>query len=392
MAGNNVPVALGPTMDWLARLVGFDTTSRNSNLALLDAVEAFVHRHGIATHRVPSADGVKANLYFSVGPAVPGGVILSGHTDVVPVDGQDWTSDPWTLDVRDGLVHGRGTADMKSFLATGLAAIPDMIAADLKRPVHFALSYDEEVGLLGAPAMIAELAERLETPGAVIVGEPTEMRIVDRHKGIIGLRTTVIGSEAHSSLTHLGISANMVAARLIAKIDEMAQRLAAAGPESSGELRPAFTTLTVGLIEGGTAPNILAGRCTFVWDIRPAPGDDAQALLDEFFARSTVLEADMQARFPACSITTEVLSNAPPLRPEQEGTAAQLAARLTGANSLHAVSYVAEAGQFQQAGFSTVICGPGSIAQAHQPDEYISLEQLELGRRFIARLIEELAR
>lgn len=194
-----IPADLAATMEWLERLVGFDTTWRNSNLALLDAVEAHVHALGIETHRVPNADGTKANLYFSVGPAAAGGVVLSGHTDVVPVDGQDWSSDPWQTAVRDGRVHGRGTADMKSFLAVGLAAIPEMLAAGLKRPVHFALSYDEEVGLLGAPAMIAELAERLETPAAVIVGEPTEMRIVDRHKGIVGLRTTVIGHEAHSS-------------------------------------------------------------------------------------------------------------------------------------------------------------------------------------------------
>lgn len=392
IAMDAVPAGLAPALDWLGRLVGFDTTSRNSNLALLDAVEAHVHAHGIATRRVPNADGTKANLYFSVGPAAPGGVILSGHTDVVPVDGQDWSSDPWTIEIRDGLVYGRGTADMKAFLAIGLAAIPDMLAAGLKRPIHFALSYDEEIGLLGAPAMIAELAERLEAPAAVIVGEPTEMRIVDRHKGIVGLRTTVIGSEAHSSLTHLGISANMVAVRLIVKIDEMAQRLAAIGPEISGELRPAHTTLTVGLIQGGTAPNILAGRCEFIWDIRPAPAEDPQALLAEFFEHSAALEAEMRVRFPACSITTEILSNAPPLRPETGGEAAALATRLTGANSRHAVSYVAEAGQFQRAGFSTVICGPGSIAQAHQPDEFISLEQLSAGRSFVSRLIEELAR
>jgi len=389
---DDVPADLVPTLDWLARLVAFDTTSRNSNLALLDAVEAHVHALGIATHRVPNADGTKANLYFSVGPVAAGGVVLSGHTDVVPVDGQDWSSDPWTIDIRDGRVHGRGTADMKAFLAVGIAAVPDMLAAGLKRPVHFALSYDEEVGLLGAPGMIAELRERLESPAAVIVGEPTEMRVVDRHKGIVGLRTTVIGHEAHSSLTHLGISANMVAARLIAKIDAMATRLATAGPEEEGELRPAHTTMTVGLIEGGTAPNILAGRCAFIWDIRPAPADDATALIAEFQDHADRLQAEMRERFPDCSITTEILSNGPPLRPEPDGAAAALANRLTGANSRHAVTYVAEAGQFQEAGFSTVICGPGSIAQAHQPDEFITLDQLALGRRFVVSLIEDLSR
>jgi acetylornithine deacetylase len=387
-----VPAHLESTVEWLAKLVSFDTTSRNSNLALIDAVEAYVRGHGITAKRVPNQDGRKANLYFSVGPATAGGVILSGHTDVVPVDGQDWSSDPWTTVVRDGLIYGRGAADMKAFIAIGLAAIPDMLAAGLKRPIHFALSYDEEIGLLGAPAMISELAERLQPPSAVIVGEPTEMQVVDRHKGIVGLRTTVIGAEAHSSQTHLGVSANMVAVRLMAKIDEIAQRLADSAPEDPGELRPAHTTITIGLIKGGTAPNILAGRCEFIWDIRPMPGDDAQALLVEFRDHSAALEREMRERFPACSITTEVLSNGPPLQPEPTGSAAALAARLTGANSRHAVAYVAEAGQFQQAGFSTVICGPGSIAQAHQPNEFISIEQVEAGRAFVLRLVEELSR
>lgn len=389
---SDVSADLAPTVDWLARLVRIDTTSRNSNLPLIDAVEAHVQRLGIATRRVPSEDGAKANLYFSIGPAVAGGVVLSSHTDVVPVDDQDWLSDPWTIEIRDGRIHGRGTADMKAFIAMGLAAIPDMLAAGLRRPVHFALSYDEEIGLLGAPAMIAELTERIQPPSAVIVGEPTEMRVVDRHKGIVGLRTTVIGSEAHSSQTHLGVSANMVAVRLMAKIDEMAQRLAAKGPAEQGELRPAHTTLTIGLIHGGSAPNVLAGRCEFVWDIRPAPTDDAQALIAEFMDYSATLEAGMREPFPACSITTDILSNAPPLKPEADGEAAALAARLTGARSRHAVSFVAEAGQFQRAGFSTVICGPGSIAQAHQPNEFITIEQLGAGRAFMLRLIEELSR
>lgn len=390
--GSDVSADLEPIVDWLARLVRIDTTSRNSNLPLIDAVEAHVQRLGIATRRVPNKDGTKANLYFSIGPAVARGVVLSSHTDVVPADDQDWLSDPWAIEIRDGRIYGRGTADMKAFIAMGLASIPDMLAAGLQRPVHFALSYDEEVGLLGAPAMIAELAERIQPPSAVIVGEPTEMRVVDRHKGIVGLRTTVIGSEAHSSQTHLGVSANMVAVRLMAKIDEMAQRLAAKGPAEEGELRPAHTTLTIGLIHGGTAPNVLAGRCEFVWDIRSAPTDDAQALIAEFMDYGAVLEAKARERFPTCSITTDILSNAPPLKPEVDGEAAALATRLTGTRSRHAVSFVAEAGQFQRAGFSTVICGPGSIAQAHQPNEFITVEQLAAGRAFLLRLIEELSR
>ncbi|WP_232476342.1 acetylornithine deacetylase [Flavisphingomonas formosensis] len=387
-----LPPDLDASLSWLERLVAFDTTSRNSNLALIDHVAAYLARLGIPSHRVANADGGKANLYFSVGPAVPGGIVLSGHTDVVPVDGQAWDSDPWSIIIRDDRIFGRGTADMKSFLALGIAAIPEMLAAGLRRPIHFALSYDEEVGLLGAPAMIAEISRVLPAPAAVVVGEPTEMRLVDRHKGILGLRTTVIGSEAHSSQTHLGVSANMVAARLMAKIDEMANRLASAPSDAGVGLRPAHTTLTIGVVHGGTAPNILAGRCEFIWDIRPTPGDDARALLDEFRTFADALQTQIRRDFPDCSITTEILSDAPPLRAEPQGEAATLVTRLTGSNARHAVSYVAEAGQFQQAGFSTVICGPGSIEQAHQPNEYISIAQFVAGRRFMRRLIEEFAR
>ena len=391
MTNAGVCDGLETCLEWLGRLVAFDTTSRNSNLALIEMVETYVQSLGIASHRVPNAEGTKANLYFSVGEMVPGGVILSGHTDVVPVDGQDWHSDPWTIRLADGKVYGRGTADMKSFLALALEALPRMQAAGLKRPVHFALSYDEEIGLLGAPAMIRELAGRLPLPCAVIVGEPTEMQVVERHKGILGLRTAVTGHEAHSSQTHLGISANMVAVRLMAKIDALAQALAGADTGEDEGLTPAHTTMTIGLVEGGSAPNILAGRCQFYWDIRPAPGENPHALLDAFNAFAHQEETAMQSRFPSCSITTEILSDVPGLHSEPMGAAGELAARLTGANARHAASYVAEAGQFQQAGFSTVICGPGSIAQAHQPNEFITLEQLRQGKRFMTRLIEELA-
>lgn len=388
---SGVEEQLSATICWLETLVAFDTTSRNSNLDLIGHVEAFVKTRDIVPYRVESADGRKSNLFFTVGPNVMGGVVLSGHTDVVPVDGQAWDSDPWRLVERDGRLYGRGAADMKGFLALGLAHIPWMQAAELRRPVHFALSYDEEIGLFGAPAMIETMKAVLPPPRAVIVGEPTEMRVVDRHKGIVGLKTTVIGSEAHSSQTHLGVSANMIAVRLMAKIDEMAVTLAQGLPDDEeSELRPAHTTMTVGLIEGGTAPNILAGRCEFVWDIRPAPGDDADVFIDAFRVFSEGLEHDMQEKFPGCSITTEVLSNAPPLSPAQGSPALELALRLTGANTPHPVSYVAEAGQFQQAGFSTVICGPGSIAQAHQPNEYIEISQLRAGCVFMNRLIEDL--
>lgn len=377
--------------EWLARLVAFDTTSRNSNLALVAAVEAWLDGLGVRSTRVADAEGRKANLLFSIGLDVAGGVVLSGHTDVVPVDGQNWSSDPWTLSERDGRLYGRGAADMKGFLAAGLSRVPAMLAAGLKRPVHFALSYDEEVGLLGAPSLIEVIMANVPKPGIVIVGEPTGMRIVDRHKGIMGLRTTVLGHEAHSSQTHLGVSASIVATRLMSRIVEIADRLASAAPTANG-FEPPHTTITIGLIHGGTAPNILARKCTFVWDIRSASPTEARSVYDEVEAYARQLESTMRARFPACGITTETLSDVPPLTGVPKAPALELVSRLTDTSDCGAASFVAEAGLFERAGLPTVICGPGWIAQAHQPDEYIETSQLAAAESFMDRLIEELCR
>ena len=388
--GTGTQGALGAALAWIERLVGFDTTSRHSNLGLITDLEAHLAGLGIAATRIPNATGDKTNLLFSVGPAVAGGVVLSGHTDVVPVDGQAWTSDPWTLVERDGRLYGRGTADMKSFIAIALSLLPRMQAAGLKRPIQFALSYDEEIGLFGAPAMIDHIVAHLPPPDAVIVGEPTGMQVVDRHKGIVGLRTRVTGHEAHSSQTHLGVSATMVAIDLLAHIQSLARELAA-GPVEANGLMPPHTTITVGLLQGGTAANILARSCEFIWDIRPAPGQDAGPLVASFRERSAQLEGEMRARFPDCAIETAELSNAPPLRPNPGGAAVRLATALTGANRTQAVAYVAEAGQFQRAGLDTVICGPGFIAQAHQPDEYIDRSQVAAGLEFTEKLIKVLS-
>jgi len=375
--------------EWLARLVAFDTTSRNSNLALVEAIEGWLDALGIRSTRIAAAQGGKANLLFSIGPEVAGGVVLSGHTDVVPVDGQDWRSDPWTLTERDGRLHGRGAADMKGFLATGLSRVPAMLAAGLKRPVHFALSYDEEVGLLGAPSLIEALMAKVARPSLVIVGEPTGMRVIDRHKGILGLRTTVLGHEAHSSQTQLGVSANMVAARLMARIVDIAERLAAA-PVPAGGFEPPHATVTIGLVQGGTAPNILARQCSFVWDVRSPSPDEARAVFDEVDALAGQLDAMIRARFPDCGIRTEVLSDVPPLTGAGNAPALALVARLAGSDEREAASYVSEAGLFEREGLPTVICGPGWIAQAHQPDEYIAIDQLAAGEAFMDRLVEAL--
>lgn len=390
MQGADMIEDLTHQIEWIARLVAHDTTSRNSNLPLIEDVESYLRERGVESRRVPNEAGDKANLYFTVGPMTEGGVVLSGHTDVVPVDEQPWDTDPWRVVEKDGKLFGRGVADMKSFSAIALSLLPDMLAADLKRPIHFALSYDEEVGLLGAPSMIEEMRRSLPRPSAVIVGEPSDMKVVDGHKGVAIFRTTVTGHEAHSSQHHRGASAIMGANRLITKISEMTKRRKDAALADS-PFTPPYTTMTVGVIEGGTAANILARRCCFVWDVRILPGDDIGDIQSEFAAEAEALAREMQARWPECGVETETLAMGPPLMPSTDNPAAELAHKLTGGNKRHSVAYAAEAGQFQEAGFPTVICGPGSIDQAHQPNEFITLDQVAKGKEFIRKLIRELS-
>jgi acetylornithine deacetylase len=377
-------------IDELGRLVAFDTTSRGSNLELIAHVESLLASLGVASRRVANADGSKANLLASIGPAAEGGVVLSGHTDVVPVDGQAWTSDPFRVQRRETRLYGRGTCDMKGFLALALAAAPDFAAAELKRPVHLAFSYDEEIGCLGAPGLIEEITRSLPRPAAIIVGEPTNMEAVSGHKGITSFRVTVLGHEAHSSLTHLGVSANMAAIRLMAGLVALSERLERDADPASPFL-PKGASLTVGVINGGTALNILARRCVFGFDLRTPPGLEPMALLADFFAEAKALDAALKARFADAGVVVERRSNVPGLAPAPGGAAEAFARRLAGDNGpSRAVSYAAEAGQFQQAGYSVVICGPGSIDQAHQPDEYVEIGQMERGAAFMARLLEAL--
>ena len=375
----------------LSDLVAFDTTSRRTNLELIGYVEARLADLGVPSRRIANADGSKANLLATLGPPVEGGVVLSGHTDVVPVDGQPWSSDPFALSEREGRLYGRGTCDMKGFLALALAAAPGFHAGGLKRPVHLAFSYDEEIGCLGAPDLIAEIAARVPRPAAVIVGEPTGMEVVHGHKGIAVFRVTVRGKEAHSSLTHLGVSANMAAARLMAVLTGIAEQLERDADPAS-PFTPRHATLTVGQVNGGTAANILARECVFVFDLRCPPQIDAMAVLQPFFAAAQQMDAELDSRAHGCGVALERLALAPPLGVERDGVAESLARRLAGDNGPgRSVSYAAEAGQFQQAGFSTVICGPGSIEQAHQADEYVDLSQMQRGAQFMERLAETLA-
>jgi acetylornithine deacetylase len=384
MALDLTPAAL----EILERLIAFDTTSRGSNLALIEWVEAYLDRHGVAHRRVPNADGTKSNLIATVGPSVEGGVVLSGHTDVVPVDGQAWNSDPFTLTPREGRFYGRGTADMKGFLALALAAVPELAAAGAQRPVHLAFSYDEEVGCLGAPAMIEVIGRELPKPALVVVGEPTGMVAVNGHKGIATFTVTVRGRENHSSLPHLGVSAIMEATPLMASLVSLAEKLEREADPAS-PFTPKGATLTIGVVRGGTAGNILAGECEFQFDLRCPPGLDPMRTLEPFYAEVAALDARLKARAPEAGAAVRRRTWTPPLAPEPHGAAEAVVRRLAGDNGpARTVSFAAEAGQFQEAGFSTVMCGPGSISDAHQPDEFLERSQLERGAGFMRRLIE----
>lgn len=377
-------------LDILARLIAFDTTSRGSNLALIEWVEAYLRARGVSSRRVPSADGAKANLHALIGPEVAGGVVLSGHTDVVPVDGQPWTSDPWTLTQRDGKFFGRGTADMKTFLALALAHVDQAKAAPLKRPLILAFSYDEEIGCFGAPGLIADIAALYPRPAAVIVGEPTSMKVLSGHKGVATVIVTVQGREAHSSQPHRGVSANAEALKLMQFVLGMAEEARATAPKDS-PFDPPSATLTIGKVAGGTASNILARECSFLWDVRWPPHENAEMYIDRFAAEAARVDADIKLRAPEGGVRWIRRSHTPPLAPHGEGEAEVLARALTGDNETRVASYAAEAGLFQGAAFSVVLCGPGSIDQAHQPDEWIAEEQITEGARFMRDLIERLS-
>ena len=374
--------------DLLAKLVSFDTTSRNSNLELIAWVEAYLDDLGIPHRRVPNADGTKANLLATIGPAIEGGVVLSGHTDVVPVDGQPWNTDPFVLTQQGERLFGRGTCDMKGFLALALAAAPELAAANLRRPVHLAFSYDEEIGCLGAPQMIEVIRRELPTPAMIVVGEPTSMVAVNGHKGISTFQVTVTGREVHSSQPHLGVSAVMEAVKLMTALCELSTRLEDEADPTS-PFTPKGPSLTIGIVAGGTAHNILARECHFIFDLRSPGPRTPEQIIAPFLAEALALDRTLKARAPEAGVVVEMRTNVPPFVPEIDGPAEAFARRMAGDNGPpRVVAYAAEAGQFQQAGFSTVICGPGSIDQAHQPDEYVDISQMQRGAGFMRRLIE----
>ncbi|MGY8526946.1 acetylornithine deacetylase [Paracidovorax citrulli] len=380
-------------MDWTRKLIAFDTTSRNSNLGLIETIRDHLAACGLEAALSYNPAGNKANLYATVPAAdgnVQGGIVWSGHTDVVPVDGQNWSTDPFEPVVRDGRLYGRGACDMKGFIGTALAMLPTLQQARLREPVHFALSFDEEIGCMGAPYMLAELRERGVQPSGCIVGEPTSMRVIVAHKGINAYRCCVKGQAAHSSLTPRGVNAIEYAARLICFIRDLADEFRARGPYDDAFDVP-FTTASTGTIQGGIALNTIPALCEFVFEYRNLPGVDPEAILARVqrYAFDELLPR-MRGEHPDAALTIERIAAAPSLDAAEQDAITQLVRGLTGDRDISKVAYATEAGLFQRAGIPAVVCGPGDIQQAHKADEYVEVEQLAACERFLHKVVDSL--
>ncbi len=374
---------LNDAIDFLRKLVAFDTTSRNSNLELIEWVEAYLKSFGARTQKIYNDEGNKANLIASFGPDIDGGIIYSGHSDVVPIDGQDWDTNPWDLTLKEDKLYGRGTCDMKGFSACVLAIIPEIAKADLKKPIHYALSYDEEVGCLGAPRMVEYIANNYPKIDAVIIGEPTDMKTVSGHKGIASYIIEVTGKEAHSSRTDMGISAIMAAIPLMEKIKALSSI-----PNGESPYIPTGTSMNINIIEGGTAVNILSKTCRFIFDIRFEPDFDLESLVKQISLEVSKLDIELKNMFPECGAQITKRSYTPGLNIKPNSNAEVLSRNITGDNEIIAVSYAAEAGIFQKYNMDTIICGPGSILQAHQKNEYVEVAQLNECLNYLEKTIE----
>ena len=370
----------------LERLVAFDTTSRESNLALIDFVWHYLTDLGVNCELIHNAGRSKANLYARLGPAGSGGILLSGHSDVVPVDGQNWSVPPFALSERDGKLYGRGTADMKGFIACMLAAVPHFLAQPLAQPLHLAISYDEEVGCLGVRTLLDVLASRPEKPDLCLIGEPTELQPVLGHKGKLAVRCEVQGAACHSAYAPQGVNAIQYAAKLIHRLTAIGEVFAAPERQDT-RFDPPFTTVQTGLIQGGRALNIVPAECTFDFEVRTLPQDDAQQVTEEL---ERYAQRELLPQMRAVNSDTEIrfypLSSYPGLYTAAQSAAAQLLAHLTGSEAFSTVAFGTEGGLFHQAGIPSVICGPGSMAQGHKPDEFITIEQLDACDAMLRRL------
>ena len=374
----------------IERLISFDTTSRGSNLGLIEWARDYLKNLGIASRLTYDAAGNKANLFATVEKGNKPGIVLSGHTDVVPVDGQNWASDPFKATLRGDRIYGRGACDMKSYLAVVLGMAPRFAAANLGAPVHFALSYDEEVGCVGARSLLEDLARNDIRPAGAVIGEPTSMQPVIAHKGKRSYLCCVRGKEAHSALTPQGVNAIEYAARIIGYIRHMAERMRECEPRDYGFDVP-FTTLQTGVIAGGTAGNIVPRECIFHFEFRYLPGADPEALEREIkdYAERVILP-EMHRTDPGTGISFETKAEIPGLNTAENEEVTRLAQALSRSKSTSKVAYATEGGLFQQSGIPAIICGPGSIEQAHKPDEYVTLEQVALCESFMERLLEQM--
>lgn len=382
---------LAAAMRLLGDLVAFPSVSGDGNRDVTEYLERCLQSAGARVWTEPDATGAKLNLFATIGPDMPGGVILSGHTDVVPVADQPWSTDPFTLTERDGRLYGRGTCDMKGFVAACVAMAPDFARADLKVPVHFAFTYDEEVGCFGAQALTASLAARGLRPAAAIIGEPTLMQLVDGHKGCFEYTTRITGREGHGSAPDLGVNAVEYGARFILKLVELRARLKAMSPADC-PFDPPHTTINPGVLIGGQAHNVIPGKARIDWEMRPVQASDAEFVKTELARLVETLLPEMRAVEPGADVRTEIVAEVAGLERVAQNRARDLVVELTGANAAGLVPFGTEAGLFQAIGIPSVICGPGAIAQAHKPDEYLEIDQLDQCLGFLARLVGRLER
>lgn len=379
------------TIDILTRLVSFDSISAKPTHEIVPYICNYLSTHGVETELSFDADRNRANIFATIGPKIDGGVVLNGHTDVVPVQGQQWASDPFELTRKGNRLYGRGAVDMKGFLACVLGSVPLFQSVDLAKPIHIAFSYDEEIGGLGMPVLLESMRKLSFTPSIVIVGEPTDMQLITGHKGGYEMRTEVVGYEVHSCNPTKGVNAISVAAKLIEKIESIGSAMAA-NPYSNSPFDPPYCTFNVGMIDGGMARNATAGKCNFNWEFRPMPGENGENIIARItdFALEELLPA-MQQVHPDCSITTITEAPVPPLNDQNSALAAEFVSQITGLNSRDVVSFGTDAGYFSNEGLSTVVFGPGSINRAHKSDEYIETDELEQGLNFLEKMAHRLS-